>query len=68
MALRGSQLLAVDFDDVFNRIRLRSKLGDDVPVHADAAATNHFFSVPARGNACVGEDFLQSLLHDFNCN
>jgi hypothetical protein len=59
-----SQFLAVNFDDIFNSVSLRTKFGDNVPVHTDSACRDHFLSVAAGGDTRVSQDLLQTFLHE----
>src|SRR5262249_11571904 len=59
-----SQFLDVYLDDIFNSVRLRTKFGDNVPVHTDSACRDHFLSVAAGGDTRVSQDLLQTFLHE----
>jgi hypothetical protein len=50
--------LAVDLDVVALGIRFAAKLFDDGAVNRHTTGDDEFFGVPARGDACRGNEFL----------
>ena len=59
----GIDELAVYFDVIAFGICLRAKLFNDFSINSHTARNNQLFRVPARGNACRGDKFLQTLFH-----
>src|SRR6185437_12752284 len=57
------QAAAVDLDGVLVHVGLGAELGDDAPVHADAAGEDDLLAGAAGRDARLGNDFLKTLLH-----
>src|SRR5207253_6462511 len=60
---RQLQRLVVDHHLVLPRVDQDRKLGDDLPVHRDAALADHLFHVAAGRDSGVAEDLLNAFFH-----
>ncbi len=56
----GGDEFSGGFDFVGSEVGFRAKFGDDFAVHADLAAEDELFGVPARGDAGSGDEFLKA--------
>jgi len=59
----GFDEAAGGFDLVFGGIGFGAELGDDLAVYADLAGEDELLGVAARGDARVGDDFLEAVEH-----
>jgi len=60
----GFDEAASGFDLVFGGIGFGAELGDDLAVDAHLARENELLGVAARGDAGVGDDFLEAVKHE----